>query len=225
MFPKIRTKHAADQAVGHSGVTVKAISTGEGSKLGVPPTERVRVSRTIVIGDIHGCFEELVALLDIVDLQKADRVVAVGDLTVKGNKSKEVLDLFIEDSRFSSVLGNHDLSLVRFWRGETSSLKNSQRQTLDELKPNTSRYCEYLGSLPLLIDLGSHVVVHAGVRPEIPLAEQSPEDLTELRTLGPDRTSRAGMPWYEVYDGEQMVLFGHWPNSTNGETSKKSFPF
>jgi calcineurin-like phosphoesterase family protein len=171
------------------------------------------MSRTIVIGDIHGCFDELVALLDLVDLQTADRVVAVGDLTVKGNKSKEVLDLFIEDSRFSSVLGNHDRSIVRFWRGETSSLKNSQRQTLDELKPNRSRYCEYLGSLPLLIDLGSHVVVHAGVRPGIPFAQQSPEDLTELRTLGADRTSRDGMPWYEVYDGEQLVLFGHWPSA------------
>lgn len=171
------------------------------------------MSRTIVIGDIHGCFDELAALLDIVNLQTADRVVAVGDLTVKGTKSKEVLDLFIEDSRFSSVLGNHDLALLRFWRGETSSLKNSQKKTLDELKTNTSRYCEYLGSLPLFIDLGSHVVVHAGVRPGIPLAEQSHEDLTELRTLGPDRTSRAGIPWYEVYDGEHTVLFGHWPNS------------
>jgi diadenosine tetraphosphatase ApaH/serine/threonine PP2A family protein phosphatase len=29
--------------------------------------------------------------------------------------------------------------------------------------------------------------------------------------LGPDRTSREGTPWYEVYDGEKVVLFGHWP--------------
>ena len=27
----------------------------------------------------------------------------------------------------------------------------------------------------------------------------------------PDRTSRSGTPWYEVYTGEKIVLFGHWP--------------
>ena len=43
------------------------------------------------------------------------------------------------------------------------------------------------------------------------LASQSAEDLTELRTLGEDRTNREGAPWYEAYHGEQTVLFGHWP--------------
>lgn len=169
--------------------------------------------RTIVIGDIHGCFDELVSLLERVNLDASDRVVAVGDLTVKGNKSREVLDLFISDARFSSVIGNHDLALVRFWRGETNTLKESQRRTFDELQAEASLYFEYLNSLPFMIDLGSHVVVHAGVRPGIALAEQSRKDLTELRTLGPDRTSREGVPWYEVYDEEKVVLFGHWPSS------------
>ena len=40
--------------------------------------------RTIVIGDIHGCYDELVALLDRLAFAPADRVVAVGDLIVKG---------------------------------------------------------------------------------------------------------------------------------------------
>jgi len=167
--------------------------------------------RTVVIGDIHGCFDELVSLLETVNLDLSDRVVAVGDLTVKGNKSKEVVDLFIADLRFSSVVGNHDLALLRFWRGETSILKDAQRRTFNELEAEASRYFEYLGSLPFMIDLGSHVVVHAGVRPGISLGEQSQEDLTELRTLGPDRTSRTGVPWYEVYDQDKVVLFGHWP--------------
>ena len=37
------------------------------------------------------------------------------------------------------------------------------------------------------------------------------EDLTELRSMGKDRTARDGTPWYDVYDGEKVVLFGHWP--------------
>jgi hypothetical protein len=47
----------------------------------------------------------------------------------------------------------------------------------------------------------------------VPLSEQSIEDLTELRTLGLDRTSRFGTPWYDVYEGRQIVLFGHWPSA------------
>jgi serine/threonine protein phosphatase 1 len=54
-------------------------------------------------------------------------------------------------------------------------------------------------------------VVHAGVRPGIALSEQSPDDLTELRTLGRDRASREGIPWYDAYDDAKVILFGHWP--------------
>lgn len=169
--------------------------------------------RTIVVGDIHGCYDELRELLDRLRLGEHDRVVSVGDLIVKGWKNREVLDLFSSDERFAAVLGNHDLAILRRWRGEKNKLKKSQKRCRRELKPDKERYFAYLDSLPAMIDLGSHLVVHAGVRPGVSLAEQSVEDLTELRTLGPDRTRREGVPWYEVYDGPQTVLFGHWPAS------------
>jgi hypothetical protein len=167
--------------------------------------------RSIVVGDIHGCYDELLALLDKAALTADDRVVSVGDLIVKGEKNREVLDLFIEDERFSAVLGNHDRALRRYWRGEEVSLKESQEKARAELEENEARYSAYLQELPLMIDLGSHLVVHAGVRPGVALSGQTVEDLTELRTLGEDRTSREGVPWYERYDGDKTVLFGHWP--------------
>ncbi len=179
------------------------------------------MSHTIVIGDIHGCYEELVSLLEKARFAADDRVVAVGDLIVKGRLNREVLDLFSGDARFSSVIGNHDLAILNFWNGQTSSMKDSQKSACAELEVEKKKYATYLASLPLMIDLGSHAVVHAGVRPGIPLSEQSPEDLTELRTLGPDRTSRDGTPWYEAYDGEKVILFGHWP-SPNPRFSKRA---
>ena len=169
--------------------------------------------RTIVVGDIHGCFDELTQLLDAATLGAEDRVVSVGDLITKGEKNREVLDLFISDSRFSAVVGNHDLALLRYWRGETNSLKPAQRKAAVELEDGRERYSSYLASLPLMIDLGTHFVVHAGVRPGVPLDAQTVDDLTALRTLGADRTSREGTPWYETYRGEKTILFGHWPAS------------
>ncbi len=143
------------------------------------------MTRTIVIGDIHGCYDELVSLLEKAGLTANDRIVAVGDLIVKGKKNKEVLDLFSRDKRFSSVIGNHDLAILKFWKGQKSELQDSQKRTCDELESERERYTNYLSSLPLVIDLGSHAVVHAGVR---------------------------GIPWYEVYDDDKIILFGHWPS-------------
>ena len=169
------------------------------------------MGRTIVIGDIHGCFDELIDLLDLVRLRKHDRVVAVGDLTVKGPKSREVLDLFIDDPRFSSVIGNHDRALRQHWRGEPVRLMRAQKAARDELGFNRDRYSAYLQSLPFMIDLGSHLVVHAGVRQGVPPKHQMASDLTGLRTMGANPSGHKGVPWYEVYRGKRIVLFGHWP--------------
>lgn len=184
-------------------------------KLG-PPQHRVLLNRsemrrTIVIGDIHGCFDELEMLLRKMDVLTEDRVVAVGDLTVKGPKSRQVVELFSRDSRFSSVVGNHDLALVNYWKGITSQLKPAQESAFQEFENGGEHLLEYLHTLPSFIDLDTHVVVHAGLRPGISLAEQSIEDLVELRTLGEDRTAREGTPWYEQYDDPKIALFGHWP--------------
>jgi diadenosine tetraphosphatase ApaH/serine/threonine PP2A family protein phosphatase len=170
-------------------------------------------ARTIVVGDIHGCFDELKDLLDLVRLARRDRVIAVGDLIVKGEKNREVLDIFIDDKRFFSVIGNHDRSIRQFWRGEPIRLTKQQKKACEELEFGRERYSAYLRSLPYVIDLGSHLVVHAGVRPGVPLDRQMAADLTELRTMGANPAKRKGVPWYEVYRGEKIVLFGHWPSS------------
>src|SRR5260370_28266468 len=85
--------------------------------------------RTIVVGDIHGCYDELMDLLALAQFDHGDRVVAVGDLIVKGEKSREVLDLFSGDPRFSSVIGNHDRRLRQRWRGAPWQLTRAQAQT------------------------------------------------------------------------------------------------
>ena len=169
------------------------------------------MGRTIVVGDIHGCFDELVDLIDFVDLRRDDRVVAVGDLVFKGPKTREVLDLFISDQRFSSVIGNHDRVLRQRWRGEPVRLSKDQRATLNKLTPNREQYFEFLRSLPFTINLGSHLIVHAGLRPGVPLRHQMAVDLTEIRTMGSDPSGRRGVRWYDVYRGPKTVLFGHWP--------------
>src|SRR5256712_13056911 len=98
------------------------------------------MARTIVVGDIHGCFDELTDLLGLIKLKNNDRVVAVGDLITKGPKDAEVLDLFISDRRFSSGVGNHDRKIRQKMRGEPMRLTKGQRKTLVELERDRERY-------------------------------------------------------------------------------------
>ena len=168
-------------------------------------------ARTIVVGDIHGCYDELEDLLEAVNFGDNDRLVCVGDLITKGPKSREVLERFMTEPRFTSVIGNHDLAIRRRWNGEKFKLKPSQKPTHKALKKEKHRFLPFLNALPFMIDLETHLVVHAGIRPDVALHSQTTEDLTELRSLGPDRTARNGTPWYSEYSGEKVVLFGHWP--------------
>ena len=168
-------------------------------------------SRTIVVGDIHGCYDELEDLLAEVNFGPDDRLVSVGDLITKGPKNREVLDRFMDDPQFSAVIGNHDLALRRRWNGEDIELKGSQKEAHKELKAEKDAYASFFNRLPFIIDLDTHLVVHAGLRPNVELYSQTTGDLTRIRTLGPDRESDEGTPWYHVYHGEKIVLFGHWP--------------
>jgi diadenosine tetraphosphatase ApaH/serine/threonine PP2A family protein phosphatase len=169
------------------------------------------MSRTIVVGDIHGCYDELMELVEKVDLGKDDRVVSVGDLITKGPKSREVLELFMTDARFTTVIGNHDLALRRKWNGEEIELKAAQKEAHKELRGEKDAYAAFFNRLPFTIDLDTHLVVHAGLRPNVELYSQTTDDMVLIRTLGPDRESDEGTPWYHVYFGEKIVLFGHWP--------------
>ena len=167
--------------------------------------------RRIVVGDIHGCYDELMELLEKIGIGDDDRVFSVGDLITKGPKNKEVMDLFMTDARFSSVIGNHDLALRRKWNGEEIELKVAQKETHKELKGEKDSYVTFFNRMPFMIDLGTHLVVHAGVRPNVELYSQTTGDMTLIRTLGANAESDEGTPWYHVYHGEKTILFGHWP--------------
>ena len=53
--------------------------------------------------------------------------------------------------------------------------------------------------------------MHAGLRPGVPLRRQMASDMTEMRTMGANPSRRKGVPWYDIYRGKKIVLFGHWP--------------
>ena len=199
----------------------------------------IHKSRVIVIGDVHGCLEELQDLLREVKYYPGDLVVLLGDLVAKGPKSVDVVRLAMDIGALA-VRGNHDHELVRqaIIYKEKSEKSNKWMSITDEkattsiydnnFKVNTrvqqhlelalqlnSRELNWIAELPYFIrsvDLGS-VFVHAGFKTGKRLQEQDPWVMMTARSNLPDgRMSPRCFnkyPWAPSWRGPLTVYFGH----------------
>ena len=118
---------------------------------------------TYVVGDIHGCLEELQALLALVDFQpNRDTLISVGDLVNRGPQSLETLLFLAELPSFQCVLGNHDLYLLALWQG--ASYPSHQLDSILNHAECHSLLC-WLLNHPLILQYEHWTIVHAGVPP------------------------------------------------------------
>ena len=72
--------------------------------------------RTIIIGDVHGCLDELLTLVSRCGYGAGDRLILVGDLVAKGPDSIGVVS-WARESRVEAVLGNHEEHVLRMLFG------------------------------------------------------------------------------------------------------------
>jgi serine/threonine protein phosphatase 1 len=163
---------------------------------------------TLVIGDIHGCWEELQALLDKAGIGDDDAILAVGDIVDRGPETPQVLDFFQSRPKAITTLGNHERKHVRAGRGEIQ-LSVSQRISQIQLGDVYHESVQWMNSLPLFLDLPEATLVHGYLEPGLSLSEQNP--LIVCGTMGGERIlrNRYNSPWYELYDGDRPVVVGH----------------
>jgi len=175
------------------------------------------MERTIIIGDVHGCLDELQALLRQCGVVPGDRVVLAGDLVAKGPDSRGVVQL-VRETGALAVLGNHDAYSLDVWhRRQQGESRRPRRWLLDTLDESDWAFLE---SLPLFLRLGPEregepevAVVHAGAVPGVPLEQQERENLLNLRSMveGTAPTGRLLMswPWAAAWRGPEHIVFGH----------------
>lgn len=168
----------------------------------------------MIIGDIHGCYEELLDLFDVAALAKDDVVVSVGDLVDRGPKPAEVVDWFRARAAVGSgavvLMGNHERKHVR------SVLSYSQEITRVQF-PSSEAYADavaWMKHLPYYWEIPGLVkVVHAALVPGLPLAEQDDAILSGT-TSGEKKLAKLYPEgyWHERYDDDVPVVFGHHVN-------------
>jgi serine/threonine protein phosphatase 1 len=163
---------------------------------------------TLVIGDIHGCYVELLDLLDRAGLGADEDIVAVGDILDRGPAGPQVLDFFRQTPRASSILGNHERKHLRSARGELAPAA-SQKITRAQFGAVYPDCLAFLATLPRHRELPEALIVHGFWEPGVPLERQRDTVLTGTLS-GEDYLARHyARPWYELYDGAKPLIVGH----------------
>lgn len=188
------------------------------------------MTKTIVLGDIHGCLEEFDEALKVSEYRQGDRLVLAGDLVDRGPDPLGVLRR-AQELGAEAVQGNHEEKHLRYRRHELKKqsdpkyrnpMKEFSEQRLKEHRSFQERDWAWLASLPLWIQLrGTWIVLHAGLEPNISLTvvdEKKTNMMLRLRFIHPEtkrmlsrkelKTSPKAF-WAEHWTGPQSILFGH----------------
>ncbi|HEY0603006.1 MAG TPA: AAA family ATPase, partial [Herpetosiphonaceae bacterium] len=193
-----------------------------------------------IIGDIHGCFDELHALLHklgyaieadeqhplrySVTHPEGRKVILLGDLVDRGPKIPEVLRLamsMVQSGTALCVPGNHDMKLLRKLRGKDVQITHGLADSLAQLEGASPEFraqvATFLDGLigHYVLDEGKLVVAHAGMKQAY--QGRSSNRVRDFALYGETtgETDEFGLPvrynWAGEYRGSAAVVDGHTP--------------
>jgi protein phosphatase len=186
-----------------------------------------------IIGDIHGCYDELIQLLT--DLNYTNngetwvhpdgrKAVFAGDLVDRGPKTPDVLKLVMSMTSTGNaycVPGNHDIKLMRWLSGKNVQAKHGLQESIDQLSLETQEFRDqarkFLDGLisHYVFDEGKLVVAHAGLKES--MQGRGSGAVREFCLYGETtgEIDEFGLPvrlnWAAEYKGRAMVVYGHTP--------------
>ena len=188
-----------------------------------------------IIGDIHGCYDELCALLDKLGYRvekencaaippEGRRAIFLGDLCDRGSKNIEVLRLvmnMVQAGAAYCVAGNHDVKLLKKLRGSNVQMTHGLDKTVTQLCAQTEEFIaevrSFLGDLisHYVFDGGKLVVAHAGLKEKY--QGRGSGRVRDFCLYG-DTTGETDeyglpvrLPWANEYRGKALVVYGHTP--------------
>lgn len=191
-----------------------------------------------IIGDVHGCIDELILLLTKlgyqikkeshyqIDHPQGRRLIFVGDLVDRGPDAPGVLKLVmdvIQSNQGFCVKGNHDNKLKQKLLGSKVKVAHGLEFTLQQFERETEEFkaqvVDFLSTLNAhyLLDKGKLAVCHAGIKEKY-LGRSSPRiDSFCLYGDTTGETDELGLPirhpWANDYRGDTIIVYGHTPIS------------
>lgn len=184
--------------------------------------------RHIVIGDVHGCIDELQEMIKLAHPDKGDSVVLLGDLIDRGPDPAGVVQYAME-SGFSCVMGNHEEKALR-WRKHESrktgdpKYKNPMRavhkERIAQWMSISDKAWDWIAGRPTYLRFHKDwVALHAGLLPNVPIERQTDNHLIRMRYIskttgkmipvgGPDDPPDSVL-WADLWTGPEKVVYGH----------------
>ena len=187
-----------------------------------------------IVGDVHGCGDELGELLARLGYAVGEdgvarhplgrRLAFVGDLVDRGPRVVEVLRLVMATAEAGLALcvpGNHDDKLLRRLRGRAVHVTHGLERSLEQLAAAppefVARAADFIEGLPshLVLDGGRLVVAHAGMRRD--LQGRDSRRVRDFALFGEatGELDAHGLPvrldWAAKYHGRALVVYGHTP--------------
>jgi len=184
------------------------------------------VGRTIFVGDIHGCIEELDELVRTLAVSASDRVVVLGDMIDRGPDPVGVVRR-VRESGWEALCGNHEDKALRWLKNESmvkagrpNNMAHPGEVRASQWKRLSPKDLGWLWRLPLTVKSKGWTAVHAGIEPGLPRDKQEADHMMRLRFVnretgrhvpnGPDMRQPPGTVfWAEMWRGQESVIYGH----------------
>ncbi len=173
----------------------------------------------IAIGDIHGCAKSLDELLERLSPAKDDHIVFVGDYIDRGPDSKGVIDRLLglrETHQCTFLRGNHEVFFLNHLNGlrhdEEVWRLNGGVQTLKSYTDEHDQvvippeHVEFVRDTKLYFDSPSYFFVHAGLQPELTIAQNLADPSEKTFLWDRSHYSARFLAW------EKPVICGHTPH-------------
>ncbi|SFW73851.1 metallophosphoesterase [Chitinophaga sancti] len=172
------------------------------------------MKRTIVVGDIHGCYHELLTLLEKTGLRDEDLLISVGDLVDRGNKSREVWKYFMDRPNTITLMGNHERKHLQ------GVLNYAQEIVKVQMGNEYPQFLAWAMTLPYYYETDEAIIVHAAMEHDLPLHEQR-QDILSGTTSGERHLEKkysnqhtelenpVKAHWTDHYTGKKPVIYGH----------------
>ena len=158
------------------------------------------MSRLFAVGDIHGCYKHLRCMVKTIQFDPKDQIVFVGDYIDRGPSSRNVVDFLLDFReqfpRSVFLRGNHEEMFEDYlqgsskfglgtylWNGGRENLISYEVEPMETVEQSNfpESHLSFLFNTKLMFQEGEFLFVHAGIRPGVPLEEQSREDLLWIR--------------------------------------------
>ncbi len=179
------------------------------------------MSSTWVVGDIHGCADELAQLITKLQLGVDDRFISVGDLYHRGPDPVGVAEQLLALPQFELVLGNHERVILERMQHlpedadlsgfDANDLAGDGGTSIASFDPQDSfKLLKLLKNRPYFIrGQSAHqswIVVHAGIVPGRTAEMCNDFDLTRIRQV---EIRGKGHFWADLWQGPELVIYGH----------------